>query len=255
LRKRTKKPKQKLDSEQVSKPAGIGVEVKEPVLIIAAHPDDEILGCGGTIAKLADNGYEVRLAILAEGLTSRDRQRDRSAHEDQLIELRQAAWKACQIVGASSVELTAYPDNRMDSVDRLDVVKSVEDLIRAYQPKTVYTHHSGDVNIDHRRIHEATVTACRPQPGNRVRRLLFFEVASSTEWQPPSSAPHFAPNVFVDIRNTLERKLEALRMYETEMRAWPHARSIRAVEHQARWRGATAGMEAAEAFMLGRELD
>lgn len=226
----------------------------DTTLIIAAHPDDEILGCGGTIAKLARAGEEVHIAILAEGLTSRDDTRDRSLHADELDTLGQVAKRAGALLGAASVELLAYPDNRMDSVDRLDVTKTIEKLIARYQPTTVYTHHVGDVNIDHRRIHEAAIPACRPQPGHCLSELLFFEVASSTEWQPPGSAPAFQPNVFVDISETLEQKLEALKIYDSEMRPWPHPRSIRAVEHQARWRGATVGVEAAEAFMLGRRV-
>ena len=118
----------------------------------------------------------------------------------------------------------------------------------------VYSHWIGDVNIDHRRIHEAVVAACRPQPGHPVESLLFFEVASSTEWQTPGSAPAFQPNWFVDISATLDTKLAALAAYQAELRDWPHPRSTRGVEHLARWRGSTVGCEAAEAFVLGRHL-
>jgi LmbE family N-acetylglucosaminyl deacetylase len=224
------------------------------MLVLAAHPDDEVLGCGGTIARLSDAGETVHVVIAAEGATSRDQTRDRGARAGDLSALGEAAREAGRILGARSVELLDLPDNRMDSLDRLDVVKIVEGLVARWAPRTVFTHHAGDVNVDHRRLHEAAVTACRPQPGHSVRRLLFFEVSSSTEWQPPGSAPPFLPNVFVDISASLARKLDALRAYDVEMRPWPHARSVDGVEHLARWRGSTVGVAAAEAFMLGREI-
>ena len=142
----------------------------------------------------------------------------------------------------------------MDSFDRLDLIKRIEECIDLYKPEVVYVHHAGDVNVDHRRLHEAVVTACRPTPGHPVRRILSFEVASSTEWQPPGSASAFQPNWFVDISDHWQKKLEALKAYSSEMRPWPHARSLEAVEHLARWRGAQVGVEAAEAFCLLRQL-
>ncbi|TVR83269.1 MAG: PIG-L family deacetylase [Rhodospirillales bacterium] len=223
-------------------------------LILAAHPDDEVLGCGGTIARLVDEGQAVHVVIVAEGATSRDAARDRAARAGELSALAAAAHCAGDILGAASVDLLDFPDNRMDSLDRLDIVKAIEALVARHAPEMVLTHHAGDVNIDHRRLHDAVVTACRPQPGHPVRRLLFFEVASSTEWQPPGSAPAFRPTVFVDIAETLDRKMEALQAYASEIRPWPHSRSLEAVAHLARWRGATVGRAAAEAFMLGREI-
>lgn len=228
--------------------------MKRTVLVVAAHPDDEILGCGGTIAKHVDQGDRVHVAILAEGLTSRDASRDRATRKDELSELARAAQRANQVLGVSSLELHQFPDNRMDSIDRLDVIKFVESLVVRHKPDVVYTHHSGDVNVDHRRIHEAVITACRPIPGHSVQQIYFFEVASSTEWQAPGSAPAFVPSCFIDISKTLGRKLEALKEYASEMRPWPHARSIEALEHLARWRGASIGREAAEAFVLGRMI-
>ena len=226
----------------------------DSVLVVAAHPDDEVLGCGGTIARHADAGDLVQVLIVAEGATSRQQQRDRNQASDELSALAQAAQKAAAILGAKGVELLDLPDNRLDSLDRLDLIKQIEVRIARHQPQVVYVHHAGDVNIDHRRLHEAVVTACRPTPGQPVRRLLSFEVASSTEWQPPGSAPAFQPNWFVDISAQWPRKREALEAYASEMRSWPHARSIKAVEHLARWRGAQVGVEAAEVFCLLRQL-
>jgi LmbE family N-acetylglucosaminyl deacetylase len=226
--------------------------VKSSVLILAAHPDDEVLGCGGTIAKLADNGALVHVAFLADGVFSR---KDNTGNQlDELATRRAAAKKACDILGVKSISFGDIPDNRMDTVALLDITKSVEELISEHRPEVIYTHHAGDVNIDHRRTHEAVVTACRPQLGHPVKTLLSFEVPSSTEWQLPGSAPIFAPNWFVDISKTLDRKLAALDAYMFELRDWPHPRSRQGVEHLARWRGATVGVDAAEAFMLGRQL-
>ena len=224
------------------------------VLVVAAHPDDEVLGCGGTIARHADAGEQVQVLIVAEGATSRQQQRDRLQAGDELSSLAQAAQTAGLILGAAGVELLDLPDNRLDSLDRLDLIKHIEQRIDRYQPHVVYVHHAGDVNVDHRRLHEAVVTACRPTPGHSVRRLLSFEVASSSEWQPPGSAPAFQPNWFVDISGQWQRKSEALAAYASEMRPWPHARSLEALEHLARWRGAQVGVEAAEAFCLLRQL-
>ncbi|MDO7788352.1 PIG-L deacetylase family protein [Desulforamulus aquiferis] len=224
------------------------------ILVIAAHPDDEVLGCGGTIARHSSMGDEVHVVILAEGITSRGEKRFREKFTSQLSELAQAAHNANKILGVSSLTLSNFPDNRMDSLERLDIIKEVETHIDKHKPQIVYTHHFGDVNIDHRRIHEAVVTACRPAPNCPVHTILFFEVPSSTEWQLPGSGPKFEPNWFRNITDTMQLKLEALKEYQCEMRPWPHARSIEAVEYLARWRGASVGVKAAEAFVLGRNI-
>lgn len=226
----------------------------DSVLVVAAHPDDEVLGCGGTIARHADAGDQVQVLIVAEGATSRQQQRDRLQAGDELSTLAQAAQTAGSILGAAGVELFDLPDNRLDSLHRLDLIKRIEQHVDRHKPQVVYVHHAGDVNVDHRRLHEAVVTACRPTPGYPARRLLSFEVASSSEWQPPGSAPAFQPNWFVDISVQWQRKREALVAYASEMRPWPHARSLEALEHMARLRGSQVGVEAAEAFCLLRQV-
>lgn len=226
----------------------------ETVLVVAAHPDDEVLGCGATIAAHTAAGDDVHVLILAEGATSRTACADSAIDRTVLSRLSDAAQTAASILGVKSLHLAGLPDNRMDTLPLLDVVKIVEDYIAKYSPVTVYTHHCGDLNVDHRITHNAVITACRPLPCHPVRRLLFFEIPSSTEWQMPLSGAPFLPNCFVDITNTIPKKLEALNAYDLEMRKWPHPRSPKAVETLALWRGATAGFEAAEAFMLGREL-
>jgi LmbE family N-acetylglucosaminyl deacetylase len=171
----------------------------------------------------------------------------------ELEGLRHSARQAAKILGAS-VSFDNYADNRMDSVNLLDVIKSVERVVTELKPERVYTHHSGDVNIDHRIVHQAAVTACRPVAGQSVRSLLFFETPSSTEWQSAASDLPFTPNWYVPIASTMERKLEALRVYASEMREFPHSRSLDAIKHLAAWRGSCAGVSAAEAFMLGRVI-
>jgi LmbE family N-acetylglucosaminyl deacetylase len=219
------------------------------VLVLAAHPDDEVLGCGGSIARLARSGARVHVAFLADGVTARP-----GAPAEELDARRNAARRAGEVLGVSSLSFGDFPDNRMDTVPLLDVVQAIEALIATHQPDTLFTHHSGDVNVDHRRIHEAVTAACRPQTGHPVRTLLSFEVPSSTEWQLPGPATAFVPNWFVDISETLELKLAALDAYAAELREWPHPRSRRGVTHLAHWRGATVGVDAAEAFVLGRQL-
>ena len=223
------------------------------VVVIAAHPDDEVLGCGGTLARMASEGRAVHVLLMADGESSRV---SGSSWIDpaQLAARNAAAEAACAILGCTSVEILALPDNRLDGLELLDVVKLIEAFVQRYQPSTVFTHHSGDVNVDHRVVHEAVLAACRPQPGHPVRELLFFEVPSSTEWRPPAFGETFSPNWFVDITETMATKLEALRAYESELRDFPHPRSLKGVTALAQWRGVTVGVEAAEAFVLGRAI-
>lgn len=228
--------------------------IAKSCLVVAAHPDDEVLGCGGTIARLAHHGSAVHIALLADGVTSRGETRVPLAYSQTLVARQQCAQAAAAILGAAPVTFGHFPDNRMDSVDLLDVVRFVETLVERHRPDLVLTHHPGDLNIDHRVVQQAVVTACRPQPGHPVETVLFFEVASSTEWQPPAAGSIFAPNWFVDISAHLETRRRALKEYGMEMRPWPHGRSYEAVDHLARWRGASAGVEAAEAFELGRAI-
>lgn len=223
------------------------------VLVVAAHPDDEVLGCGGTLARLAATGAAVHVAFLADGVGARAAA---SVLPDQteLAARRAAAEAAGAILGVASLSFGDFPDNRLDTIPLLEIAKSVEALVSQRRPDTLLTHHCGDVNVDHRRVFEAVTVACRPQKDHPVRTLLAFEVASSTEWQLPGSLPPFVPSVFVDISATLDRKLRALAAYSQELRDWPHPRSLRGVEQLARWRGATVGLDAAEAFQLGRAI-
>jgi LmbE family N-acetylglucosaminyl deacetylase len=222
-------------------------------LVVAAHPDDEVLGCGGTIAKFARGGAQIHVAFLADGVSARHIEAS-AKQQTELGARREAAEKACSILGAKAVLFGDGPDNRLDTVPLLDIIRPIEELVARYRPDTVLTHHAGEVNVDHRRIHQAVTTACRPQRDHPVATLLSFEVPSSTEWQLPGSAPAFVPNWFIDISATLNLKIAALQAYSAELCAWPHPRSCEGIEHLAKWRGATIGAEAAEAFVLGRQL-
>lgn len=224
------------------------------ILVVAAHPDDEVLGCGGTVARLAAEGRSVHVLLLADGETSRVPAPGRATALKRIAGRKRAAQKASAILGCASLDVLQMPDNRLDSVDHLEVVQQIEERVQRHRPATVLTHHGGDVNIDHRIVHEAVIAACRPQPGHSVRRLLFFEVPSSTEWRPPTGAQSFSPNWFFDISATLATKLKALAAYDVELRPFPHPRSLQAVTALAQWRGATVGVPAAEAFVLGREI-
>lgn len=222
-----------------------------PVLVIAAHPDDEVLGCGGTAARLVREGREVHFAIMGEGITSRHLQRE-AADAGQLVQLHRQAHAAAEKVGVKKVHLHQLPDNRLDTVPLLEVVKRVEDLVDRIKPEVIYTHHAGDLNIDHGIIHRAVLTATRPIAGQPVREIYTFEVPSSTEWAFQRIEPAFRPNVFVDITRTLEAKIAAMECYETEARKFPHPRSPEALRALAtRW-GSVVGCAAAEAFELVR---
>lgn len=221
--------------------------MREIVLVIAAHPDDEILGCGGTMAKHVQAGDEVHIAILGEGITSRYTQRER-APKEELEELKACSRNAAKLVGVQRVSFYDLPDNRFDTLPLLDVVKLVERIVGDIKPTLVYTQHGGDMNIDHAMVFRATMTATRPVESNPVRELLAYEVASSTEYAFRRFSPPFNPNVFVDITPHLEAKIRAMEAYKGEARTFPHPRSSEAIRAQAHKWGAGMGQVASEAF-------
>jgi len=218
------------------------------VLVVAAHPDDEALGCGGSIARHVAAGDKVHVTFVADGLTSRP-----GARADDLARRQRATEMANKILGVSSTSLLGLPDNRLDSVPLLDIVQPLEALIAKLAPEIVYTHHYGDLNVDHRVTHQAVMTACRPQPASSVQEILTFEVMSSTEWSSVGLAP-FLPNLFVDISKQLQLKMQALEAYELEMRGSPHSRSLVHLRCLAEHRGNSVGIKSAEAFMVMRAI-
>jgi len=222
-------------------------------LIIAAHPDDEVLGCGGTIAKLAAQGEEVHILILATGLTSRvgfDMAKDAEALKIHL----ERASRAGALLGAKNVNFGGLPDQKMDTLPLLEVTQRIEAEIESIKPQTIFTHHGGDLNMDHVITFRATLTATRPMSGSVVRAVYTYEVPSSTEWAFQKFEPKFQPNLFHDIGETIEKKIQAMQIYESEAREFPHPRSpqsLQAIAH--RW-GSVVGLDAAEAFELVREI-
>jgi N-acetylglucosamine malate deacetylase 1 len=220
--------------------------VSKVVLVVAAHADDEALGCGGTIARHVAEGDTVHAVFLADGVSSR-----RDADSDDLTRRLAATEQARQIFGIAANTFLGLPDNRLDVMPLLDVIQPLEQVIRQINPQVIYTHHYGDLNVDHRIAHQAVMTACRPIPGCSVREIYAFEVMSSTEWSSVGLMP-FLPNLFVDISDYLHIKLKALEAYSLEMRPAPHTRSMEGLIALAKHRGHCVGVDAAEAFMVMR---
>jgi LmbE family N-acetylglucosaminyl deacetylase len=219
------------------------------ILVVAAHPDDEVLGCGGTIRKHIQNGDNVSVLILSDGVTSRN---IAGNNKLEISERNSSCNKANKILGVKNLFLESYSDNQMDKHSLLDIVKKIEEIVLKLKPNILYTHHNSDINIDHRITHDAVIVAARPQPESTIEKLLFFEIPSSTEWRPGSSDNTFNPNWFEDITETIDVKIDAINCYEAELREFPHPRSIKAIKALATWRGASISVEAAEAFVLGR---
>ena len=220
------------------------------VLVVAAHPDDEVLGCGASIAWHREQGAKVWVLILGEGVTSR-KGLSRMQKTKGVAGLRKAAQRAGKVLGAERVILKEFPDQVFDRLPLLKLVHAIEEVMKACRPTIVYTHHWGDVNVDHRRVVEAVEAAIRPMPGSSVRSALSFEVPSSTEWNFAKRKRGFSPNVFRSISKVhLAKKLTALRAYASEMRPFPHPRSREYVNALARVRGGQSGFNLAEAFEL-----
>lgn len=224
------------------------------VLIVAAHPDDEVLGVGGTVARHVAEGDEVYALILGEGQTSRGRHREDI--DQKVVEaLHKNTLDSAKAVGYQEVFFADFPDNRFDHVDLLDIVKVVEQMIEKLHPEIVYTHYSGDLNVDHQYTARAVLTASRPIGDYCVAEIYAFETLSSSEWNFDYSAqPAFCPNVFVDITDYYYKKEQAMNCYVSELCNFPHPRSLVGMDSLSKTRGMTAGMERAEAFMLVRSV-
>lgn len=219
------------------------------ILVIAAHPDDEVLGCGGTTSRLVNEGSVVHTLILGEGITSRDEERNRSGGGSKIVDLQKEAERANSKLGVKKVYFGDFPDNRFDSCALLDIVKKIEHIKHKVKPDIIFTHYGGDCNIDHRVTYEAVITATRPMQNETVKEIYSFEVLSSTEWRFPLS---YSPNVFFDVTETIEQKIKALDEYKTEMREYPHPRSTKAVKKNAETWGFKMGLKYAEAFQCIR---
>lgn len=231
--------------------------MSDSVLVVAAHPDDEVLGAGGVMAKHAQAGDAVYVLILGEGVSSRDEARTEDnlqARRDEFENLKASMRRAHEVLGVTKSFHENLADNRFDGVELLDIVKRVEKVFDQVKPNIVYTHHAGDLNVDHRLTLDAVMAAARALPGATTRRLLSFEVLSSTEWAPPAWDRAFLPNVFAALNEEqFEKKCRAMQCYGSELREFPHPRSLEALRHQAALWGAKSGLGVAEAFVLQRE--
>lgn len=221
------------------------------ILIVAAHPDDEILGCGATVSRLVKEGCEAYTLILGEGATARDKSRDRDKRAHEIANLKKQMVNANQIIGVKDCFLYDMPDNRFDTVALLDIVKIIEEIINDIRPEIVFTHFGNDLNIDHVITYEAVLVATRPLPEQPAKEIYCFETLSSTEWRFPLS---FSPNVFFDVERTIELKKKAMKAYVSEMRKYPHPRSLRAIELNSEYWGMKIGVKNAEAFVCTRVI-
>ncbi|WP_375433709.1 PIG-L deacetylase family protein [uncultured Hymenobacter sp.] len=226
------------------------------VLVIVAHPDDELLGLGATIHRLVTrHGCTARAVILGEGITSRATVRDPEHWAEELAVHRSNIERAATAIGYASTGIYDFADNRFDSVDLLDLVKVIEQEKEEFQPDLVFTHHGGDTNIDHRRTFEAVITACRPLPGEPMRTILACETPSSTEWQAANFPNPFLPNFFLAVtQEDVAAKVAGMEAYEFEKRPYPHPRSPEALRILAQRWGIVIGQPFAEAFMLIRHI-
>ena len=225
---------------------------KKIVAAVFAHPDDETLGCGATLAKMADESHEVHIIVCGEGITARY-DNPAQATSEELASLDASLHRAAEIIGAQSVHHLDWPDNRFDSRPLLDLTKAIEKILGNLAPQVVFTQHGGDLNLDHQYVNRAVMAACRPLPGRSVREIYGCEVLSATGWLGPTAAP-FLPTRYVDISSTLQRKIDAMAAYDSESAPFPHPRSPEAIRAQAMLRGTESGLHAAEAFMVLRQI-
>ncbi|HLP62693.1 MAG TPA: PIG-L family deacetylase [Candidatus Deferrimicrobium sp.] len=223
--------------------------INKKVLIIAAHPDDEVLGCGGTAARLVKEGHDVYTAILGEGITSRDDTRQPEKRAEEFARLKEQSQDANEILGIKELFLFDFPDNRFDTVPLLDIVKVIEKVKKNVEPGIIFTHFQNDLNIDHQITYRAVMTASRPMPGETVKEIYAFEVLSSTEWCFPLS---FSPDCFFDITAAIDIKTAALEKYQGELKEYPHPRSIKGMRLNAEQWGMKTGVSYAEAFKVVR---
>jgi len=223
--------------------------MSEKVLVIGAHPDDETYGPGGTLKLHSLKGDEVHVLVVTDGSSSQYEN-----YDEMIMKKKKEARSAMDILGVTDIQFNSFPDMKLDTVPHVEINRVIERKVREYEPTIVYTHHWGDVNKDHRLIFESTMVAVRPTPGQTVRKLISYETPSSTEWMLPSIPNRFLPNMFVDISDVLNYKLEAVKCYVSEVREYPHPRSPGSVEHYARANGSSVGLKAAERFMVLREF-
>ena len=230
--------------------------IEQKILVVVAHPDDELLGLGGTLNHLVqDNKCQVHVVILGEGITSRSLERNTSDWVKELEEHKRNISDAKKLIGYQTLSTFDLPDNRFDSTPLLDIIKIIEGEKAKFQPDIVFTHHGGDLNIDHQRTFEAVMTACRPMEDECVKAIITFETPSGTEWRASSDPRHFVPNFFVELQSKhLQAKVDAMECYAYEKRSFPHPRSSQGLRILAGYRGISVGKKYVEAFQIIRHI-
>jgi len=214
------------------------------ILIIAPHPDDEVLGCGGTIAKYAKNGSEVYLCVVTKGYTP-------DWSEEFLKNRPKEIEKANKILGIKKTYFLDYPTVKLDTIPQKELNEAISKVVNEVKPDILYIPHKGDLNKDHRLVFESSLVATRPA-NHKVKKILSYETLSETEWGQPIEV--FIPNVYVDISETLGKKIEAMKAYGSELKQYPHPRSLEIIETLAKKRGSEVGVKFAEAFILIKEI-
>jgi LmbE family N-acetylglucosaminyl deacetylase len=207
------------------------------ILVVAAHPDDEVLGCGGTVARHTSAGDSVTAVIVCEGESLR--------YGPNGVRQNEHSQKAASILGVKDLRALGFPDQRLDTFTLTDIITPLENIIREVKPQVVYCQFGGDINYDHKMVFNALLVATRPTE-HYLEAVYAFDTASSTEWGHPRT---FIPDTWVDISGTLEQKLEAMACYESEVRPYPHPRSLQALRNRAAAWGNQRCMDAAEVFV------
>lgn len=227
---------------------------KKNILIIAAHPDDEVLGLGGTILYHKKKGDHISVIFMSDGVTGRDFHYNRKKREDEIIQRKKMSQSAFEYYDGYHIDFFDLPNLRMDQEPILKLTKLIEKKIAFLKPSIIYTHCASDTNIDHVITHKAVVIACRPIPNFIVESIRAFEVPSSTEYSVETLGTQFLPNLYIDISIFKKEKMKLIKCYDYEMRAHPHPRSYRSLLAKDIYRGSSVGLKYAEAFIEIRKI-
>lgn len=220
------------------------------ILVIAAHPDDEVYGMGGTIAKFSKLGHEIYTLIITEGCSSQYKEKK------EIINIKkEEALRANQFLGVKKVLFGDLPDMMLDTIPHVIINKVIEDAIEEIRPEIVFTHHYGDVNKDHQLVYQSTMVAVRSTSIQCVKKVISYQVPSSTEWSEQILINQFAPNIYVQIAEYIEQKENAIKIYNTELREYPHPRSLQYIEIWDTSIGLKVGIKRAEAFHLVKSIE
>jgi len=224
------------------------------IMLIAAHPDDELLGSAGTLLYYKKKGYEIKIIFLSDGESSRGGV-EKKKIKNLILKRKIQAIKVSKLCKFKEPSFAEFPDNHLDSIPLINIVKFIEKEIKEYKPTIIITHNENDLNIDHQLVFKAVVTATRPSTKTFVDAIYCFETPSSTENNFSKLKASFNPNLFFDITKYINTKIKLLKVYKKELRPYPHARSLRGIKILAKYRGTQIGVKYAEAFYVLRQLN